>query len=167
MFEVTYFKSKAYLAQSPQLYKQMAICADFERVFTIGAGMSTKSLESVGLNSDFLFVHSVGNRREKMVQVWLLFSLYLHVFDFGSHILFSGVSLNSSTFQSLFHLVHVHCTFQCSGQKILTLIVTSQNLLDLTLKWPSTFTTMRWLILLVTCLSISLRGCRHGEYCGK
>jgi aspartyl-tRNA synthetase len=24
------------LAQSPQLYKQMAICADFERVFEVG-----------------------------------------------------------------------------------------------------------------------------------
>ena len=29
----------AYLAQSPQLYKQMAIAADFERVFTVGAGI--------------------------------------------------------------------------------------------------------------------------------
>ena len=38
MFEVTYFKRSAYLAQSPQLYKQMAICADFEKVFTVGAG---------------------------------------------------------------------------------------------------------------------------------
>jgi aspartyl/asparaginyl-tRNA synthetase len=26
----------AYLAQSPQLYKQMAICADLERVFEVG-----------------------------------------------------------------------------------------------------------------------------------
>ena len=30
---------QAYLAQSPQLYKQMAIAADFDKVFTIGAGM--------------------------------------------------------------------------------------------------------------------------------
>jgi len=37
VFEVSYFKGSAYLAQSPQLYKQMAICADFDRVFTIGA----------------------------------------------------------------------------------------------------------------------------------
>ncbi|XP_064396558.1 aspartate--tRNA ligase, cytoplasmic-like [Halichondria panicea] len=37
VFEVTYFKGQAYLAQSPQLYKQMALCADFDRVFTIGA----------------------------------------------------------------------------------------------------------------------------------
>lgn len=38
VFEVTYFKRSAYLAQSPQLYKQMAICADFEKVYTVGAG---------------------------------------------------------------------------------------------------------------------------------
>lgn len=31
------FEGSAYLAQSPQLYKQMAIAADFEKVFTIGA----------------------------------------------------------------------------------------------------------------------------------
>ncbi|KAI9217829.1 hypothetical protein BC828DRAFT_400042 [Blastocladiella britannica] len=35
-FEVSYFKTKAYLAQSPQLYKQMMVCGDFERVFEIG-----------------------------------------------------------------------------------------------------------------------------------
>ncbi|XP_037767925.1 aspartate--tRNA ligase, cytoplasmic isoform X1 [Chelonia mydas] len=36
VFTVSYFKSSAYLAQSPQLYKQMCICADFEKVFCIG-----------------------------------------------------------------------------------------------------------------------------------
>lgn len=35
VFEVTYFKTKAYLAQSPQFYKQQLIAADFERVFEI------------------------------------------------------------------------------------------------------------------------------------
>lgn len=39
VFTVSYFKGSAYLAQSPQLYKQMAIAADFEKVYTIGAGM--------------------------------------------------------------------------------------------------------------------------------
>ncbi len=38
MFRVSYFKTSAYLAQSPQLYKQMAIAADFEKVYTVGAG---------------------------------------------------------------------------------------------------------------------------------
>ncbi|KRY30106.1 Aspartate--tRNA ligase, cytoplasmic [Trichinella spiralis] len=37
VFEVSYFKRSAYLAQSPQLYKQMAIAGDFGRVFTIGS----------------------------------------------------------------------------------------------------------------------------------
>jgi len=37
VFEVTYFKGKAYLAQSPQLYKQMVLAADFDRVYTIGS----------------------------------------------------------------------------------------------------------------------------------
>lgn len=36
VFELNYFDRKACLAQSPQLYKQMAICGDFNRVFEIG-----------------------------------------------------------------------------------------------------------------------------------
>ena len=35
VFEVKYFDSKAYLAQSPQFYKQMAIAAGYERVFEV------------------------------------------------------------------------------------------------------------------------------------
>ncbi|EPR78941.1 aspartyl-tRNA synthetase [Spraguea lophii 42_110] len=36
LFQVEYFKRKAYLAQSPQLYKQMAIIGGLQRVFEIG-----------------------------------------------------------------------------------------------------------------------------------
>jgi len=36
VFEVKYFEEKAYLAQSPQFYKQMMVGAGFERVFEIG-----------------------------------------------------------------------------------------------------------------------------------
>ncbi|KAF8581666.1 aspartyl-tRNA synthetase [Ramaria rubella] len=36
VFKVSYFKGDAFLAQSPQLAKQMCIAADFERVFEIG-----------------------------------------------------------------------------------------------------------------------------------
>ena len=35
VFEVKYFDRKAYLAQSPQFYKQMAMSAGFERIFEI------------------------------------------------------------------------------------------------------------------------------------
>jgi len=36
LFEIKYFDRKAYLAQSPQFYKQMAMAAGFEKVFEIG-----------------------------------------------------------------------------------------------------------------------------------
>jgi nondiscriminating aspartyl-tRNA synthetase len=36
VFEVSYFGRRAYLAQSPQFYKQMAVAGGFERVFEIG-----------------------------------------------------------------------------------------------------------------------------------
>ncbi|KAL7746496.1 aspartate--tRNA ligase dps1 [Sorochytrium milnesiophthora] len=36
VFTLNYFKRDAFLAQSPQFYKQMMVCADFERVFEIG-----------------------------------------------------------------------------------------------------------------------------------
>ncbi|PGH07239.1 aspartate-tRNA(Asn) ligase [Helicocarpus griseus UAMH5409] len=37
VFEVKYFSRDAFLAQSPQLAKQMAVASDFERVYEIGA----------------------------------------------------------------------------------------------------------------------------------
>ena len=36
LFEVKYFDRKAYLAQSPQFYKQMAMASGFEKVFEVG-----------------------------------------------------------------------------------------------------------------------------------
>lgn len=36
LFEVKYFENKAYLAQSPQFYKQMMVGSGFERVFEVG-----------------------------------------------------------------------------------------------------------------------------------
>ncbi len=64
MFEVSYFKGKAYLAQSPQLYKQMAIAGDFEKVFTIGGVFRAEDsnthrhlTEFVGLDLEMAFSH--------------------------------------------------------------------------------------------------------------
>lgn len=62
VFQVSYFKGSAYLAQSPQFYKQMAIAADFEKVFTVGAVFRAEDsnthrhlCEFVGLDFEMAF----------------------------------------------------------------------------------------------------------------
>ncbi|XP_063727769.1 aspartate--tRNA ligase, cytoplasmic-like [Symsagittifera roscoffensis] len=62
VFTVSYFKNSAYLAQSPQLYKQMCIAADFERVFTVGPVFRAENsnthrhlTEFVGLDLELAF----------------------------------------------------------------------------------------------------------------
>lgn len=62
VFTVSYFKDSAYLAQSPQLYKQMAIAADFDRVYTVGAVFRAEDsnthrhlTEFVGLDLEMAF----------------------------------------------------------------------------------------------------------------
>ncbi|CAF3706886.1 unnamed protein product [Adineta steineri] len=54
LYPVTYFKSTAYLARSPQFYKQMAIAADFEKVYTIGSELR-KLTEFVSLDLEMVF----------------------------------------------------------------------------------------------------------------
>ncbi|OLL23096.1 Aspartate--tRNA ligase, cytoplasmic [Neolecta irregularis DAH-3] len=62
VFKLSYFKGTAYLAQSPQLYKQMMITADFERVFEIGPVFRAENsfthrhmTEFVGLDLEMTF----------------------------------------------------------------------------------------------------------------
>jgi len=64
VFKVSYFKGSAYLAQSPQLYKQMAIAGDFERVYTVGGVFRAEDsnthrhlTEFVGLDLEMAFKH--------------------------------------------------------------------------------------------------------------
>lgn len=64
VFKVSYFKGSAFLAQSPQLYKQMAIAADFGKVFTVGAVFRAEDsnthrhlTEFVGLDMEMAFQH--------------------------------------------------------------------------------------------------------------
>lgn len=56
VFQVSYFKSNAYLAQSPQFYKQMAIAADFGKVYTIGAGNVTVEIPLFNVHDTFPLV---------------------------------------------------------------------------------------------------------------
>lgn len=60
---------KAYLAQSPQLYKQMVLCADFDRVFTIGSGAETKTLKLLFKCITCIFSDEL-TVTAKNVQIW-------------------------------------------------------------------------------------------------
>jgi len=62
VFAVEYFGRKAYLAQSPQLYKQMALMADLERVFEVAPVFRSENslthrhmCEFVGLDMEMCF----------------------------------------------------------------------------------------------------------------
>ncbi|HTX80246.1 MAG TPA: aspartate--tRNA(Asn) ligase [Longilinea sp.] len=78
LFEMTYFERKAYLAQSPQFYKQMAMAAGFDRVFEIGpvfradpSFTSRHMTEFTGLDMEMSWVDShedVMASEERMLQ---------------------------------------------------------------------------------------------------
>ncbi len=77
VFEVKYFEKKAYLAQSPQFYKQMAIASGLERVFITGPvfraelSFTTRHLtEFTGWDFEIGYVeshHDVMDEEEKMI----------------------------------------------------------------------------------------------------
>ena len=53
LFPVQYFEGRAYLAQSPQLYKQMLIGAGFERVFEIAPAFRAEPSDTVRHITEF------------------------------------------------------------------------------------------------------------------
>lgn len=81
VFKVSYFKSDAYLAQSPQLYKQMAICSDMNRVFEIAPVFRAEDsnthrhlTEFVGLDLEMAF----NEHYHEVLEV--LDQMFVHIF---------------------------------------------------------------------------------------
>lgn len=65
VFEVQYFDRKAYLAQSPQFYKQMAMAAGMERIFEVGPVFRAEksftnkhTTEFTGFDLEFSYIDS-------------------------------------------------------------------------------------------------------------
>lgn len=65
VFEVSYFDGNAYLAQSPQFYKQMAMAAGFDRIFEVGPVFRAEksftnrhSTEFTGFDLEFSYIES-------------------------------------------------------------------------------------------------------------
>jgi aspartyl-tRNA synthetase len=54
VFKVEYYDKDAYLAQSPQFYKQMAIAAGFERVFEIGPAFRAENSNTTRHAAEFI-----------------------------------------------------------------------------------------------------------------
>ena len=81
LFEVKYFNRKAYLAQSPQFYKQMGMAAGFERVFEVGpifranpSFTSRHDTEFTGYDAEISFIEShqeVIQEEERVIQYTL------------------------------------------------------------------------------------------------
>lgn len=65
VFEVKYFDREAYLAQSPQFYKQMAMASGFDRIFEVGPVFRAEksftnrhSTEFTGFDVEFSYIES-------------------------------------------------------------------------------------------------------------
>lgn len=77
VFEVKYFDRKAYLSQSPQFYKQMAIASGLEKVFMVGPvfraekSFTTRHVtEFTGWDFEFAFIdshHDIMDMEEKLL----------------------------------------------------------------------------------------------------
>ncbi|PIT89872.1 aspartate--tRNA(Asn) ligase [Candidatus Kuenenbacteria bacterium CG10_big_fil_rev_8_21_14_0_10_36_11] len=78
LFEVKYFDRKAYLAQSPQFYKQMAMASGFEKVFEVGPVFRANpsftprhDTEFTGYDMEISFIEShqdIINEEQKAIQ---------------------------------------------------------------------------------------------------
>jgi len=82
VFELNYFDRKAYLAQSPQFYKQMALASGFERVFEIAPAFRAENSNSyrhatefTSFDIEFSYINS-----------------YEDVMDFEEDLLIAGLS---------------------------------------------------------------------------
>ena len=81
VFKVDYFDRNAFLAQSPQFYKQMAMAAGFERIFETGPVFRAEKFASrkhatefTGLDLEFSYIESykdVMKLEEEMIQYGL------------------------------------------------------------------------------------------------
>ena len=82
MFKLDYFGQEACLAQSPQLYKQMALCGDMKRVFEIGPVFRAEHsytnrhlCELTGLDMEMEFEHHYFEILD------LLSDMFIHIFE--------------------------------------------------------------------------------------
>ena len=84
VFEVKYFDDKAYLAQSPQFYKQMAMACGFERIFEIGpvfraekSNTNKHTTEFTGFDLEMSYINSFEDLME--IEAEMLYEMIKNV----------------------------------------------------------------------------------------
>jgi len=90
VFKVDYFGKPACLAQSPQLYKQMAVIADFKRVFEIGPIFRAENSNSSRHLTEFIGIDiemAIDTNYMEVVQFMydLLYKLFDHLHQTYDH----------------------------------------------------------------------------------
>jgi aspartyl-tRNA synthetase len=92
LFSLPYFDTTAYLAQSPQFYKQMAMAAGFERVFEFGpvfradpSFTSRHMTEFTGVDMEISWIDSHEDVMS-MMERWLAFTIQTVVEKHGENI---------------------------------------------------------------------------------
>ncbi len=92
LFEINYFKRKAYLAQSPQFYKQLAMSAGFDKVFEIGpvfranpSFTSRHDTEFVSVDMEVSWIDSCEDLME-IEESWLAYILSAVSKEYGNEI---------------------------------------------------------------------------------
>ncbi|KAH6600257.1 hypothetical protein BASA50_002432 [Batrachochytrium salamandrivorans] len=82
VFRVSYFKESGFLAQSPQLYKQMMVCADFERVYEIGPVFRAENSQTHRHMTEFMGLDMEMAFQEHYHEVLdVLDGLFVRIFD--------------------------------------------------------------------------------------
>ncbi|CCH59817.1 hypothetical protein TBLA_0B10000 [Henningerozyma blattae CBS 6284] len=82
VFEVSYFKTKAYLAQSPQFHKQQLMIADFERVFEIAPVFRAENSNTHRHMTEFTGLDLEMNFEEHYHEVMdMLGELFIYIFS--------------------------------------------------------------------------------------
>ncbi|PVU90684.1 hypothetical protein BB561_004776 [Smittium simulii] len=82
VFKVSYFKKSAYLAQSPQFYKQMCIAADFGKVYEIAPVFRAEDSNTHRHMTEYIGLDLEMSFKEHYHEVmYLIGELFIHIFS--------------------------------------------------------------------------------------
>ncbi|MSS74887.1 aspartate--tRNA(Asn) ligase [Candidatus Pacearchaeota archaeon] len=80
LFSVEYFGKKAYLAQSPQFFKQMAMASGFEKIFEIGPVFRANKSHTVRHDTEFTMIDMEVSFIESHEEVMHIEERWIHYF---------------------------------------------------------------------------------------